>query len=246
MLKHRVLDSLASLYDISIRLKKIPSKDIISKISSLSVDPVTPFENRVLSFLTGSAQLEGATITEGETIELILKDIYPDKPAKDIQMVKNLNEAMKYVLNNLDEEITPEKIMELNKIIMFSFHSNAGKYKKSGNKIEGNPSFKTAPPIDVPKLILELCKSINNNLEILPNIGYFHNEFQRIHPFSDGNSRTTRMVVNWILLKNGLPLLIIKMGAFDEYMSLTKLSKKRDDKSLNQLLLELLWHESLQ
>ena len=79
----------------------------------------------------------------------------------------------------------------------------------------------------------------------MQRIGYIHNELQYIHPFPDGNSRTTRMIVNWILLKHRLPLLVLKMGVFDAYMSLTKLSKKRDDESLTDLLTKILVHEEL-
>lgn len=37
-----------------------------------------------------------------------------------------------------------------------------------------------------------------------------HVEFERIHPWADGNGRTGRMFMNWWRLKNGSPLLIIK------------------------------------
>jgi hypothetical protein len=53
------------------------------------------------------------------------------------------------------------------------------------------------------------------------------------------------MILNWILLKNKAPIAVIKMGCFDEYMSLTKLSKTRDDKKLTQLFHHILLHEEL-
>ncbi|MBU1199146.1 MAG: hypothetical protein KKF46_06690 [Nanoarchaeota archaeon] len=53
------------------------------------------------------------------------------------------------------------------------------------------------------------------------------------------------MVLNWILLKHRVPLLVIRMGCFDEYMNLTKLAKKRNDEKLTQLFYHLLLHESL-
>ncbi|MFH0752134.1 MAG: Fic family protein [archaeon] len=248
MLKHQVFDSLCKLHKIKLKIKTIDNPNLTEKILKIKTEPLNPFEKKTFSFLTGSVQLEGSTITEGDTEELLLHDIYPDKPAKDIQMVKNLNEALKYILDNKDSDITPEKIKEINKQTMFSLHANAGKYKITQNKIQGNPSFKTARPEEVSKLMQEFCdylRQIPTKEACLKKIGEIHNSLQRIHPFSDGNSRTTRMLLNWILIKHDLPIIILKMGIFDEYMSLTKLSSKRDDETLNSLFLEAITHENL-
>ena len=248
MLSHQIFDNLCELYGLELKIKPIEQINFIPKILKLKTEPINPFQKEIFSFLTGSAQLEGSTITEGDTEELLLHDIYPDKPAKDIQMVKNLNEALKYVLNNKDSDITPEKIKEINRHAMFSLHANAGEYKKNQNKIQGNPSFKTASPEEVPILMQEFCNSIRDitaKEDCLKKLGGIHNNLQRIHPFSDGNSRTTRMLLNWVLIKHDLPIIVLKMGSFNEYMSLTKLSNKRDDASLNNLFLEVLTHENL-
>ena len=248
LLQHRLLNLSADFHGLKSKLKKYQETDLTNRILKIKVLPLNPFGDKVFAFLTGSAQLEGSTITEGDTKELLLKDIYPDKPAKDIQMVKNLNEALKYIIQNKDEDITPERIMEINKSVMFSLHANAGKYKITQNRIQGNPDFKTARPAEVPSLMQGYCKdlsTIQDKESCLNNLGNLHNQLQRIHPFSDGNSRTTRMVLNWILMKHNLPIVVIKMGSFDEYMDLTKLSKKRDDEKLNQLFLELIVHENL-
>jgi len=247
MLKHRLLDWSGEFHGIEIVCKEIEKPLLTSKIVEYKVEPVNPFEDRVFSFLTGSAQLEGSTITEGDTRELLLRDVYPDKPSKDVQMVKNLNEALKFIIDNKDEEMTPESIREINKLVMFSLHANAGKYKVIQNRIQGNPSFKTARPEEVPGLVKGFCDElvkVEGKEDLLGKLGSIHNQLQRIHPFSDGNSRTTRMVLNWIIIKHNLPILVLKMGSFDEYMSLTKLSSMRDDENLNQLFMELVVHEN--
>ena len=162
-------------------------------------------------------------------------------------MVKNLNEALIYVLENIDSEITEEHIKKINYLVMFSMHRHAGKYKITQNKIQGNPDFKTVSPSKVPEYMNNFCSEIKKiNFEnCLDKLGLIHNEFQRIHPFADGNSRTTRMILNWLMMKNGFPLIILKMGSFDEYMNLTKLSKKRDDDELTQLFWNILIHEEI-
>ncbi len=248
MLKHQIFDSLCKLYGLELRIKPSTKIDLIPRILKLKTEPISPFRKEIFSFLTGSVQLEGSTMTEGDTEELLLHDIYPDKPAKDIQMIKNLNEALKYILDNKDQDLTPEKVKEINRRTMFSLHANAGEYKKNQNRIQGNPSFKTARPEEVSILMQDFCSSIRKittKETCLKELGEIHNKLQRIHPFSDGNSRTTRMLLNWMLIKHDLPIIVLKMGSFDEYMSLTKLSSIRDDEALNNLFLEIITHENL-
>ncbi|MCF7872471.1 Fic family protein [Candidatus Woesearchaeota archaeon] len=248
ILKHQLFESIKILYNIKQEFNTTKYINTFNEVKELKSEEINPFDDKVFEFLSGSAQLEGSTVTIGETKELILNDIYPEKPKKDIQMVKNLNEAMHYILEHINEDITEEHIKEINKIVLFSMHRNAGKYKTTHNKIQGNPDFKTSHPSKVSiemKSYCEKLKTINTKEKCLKEIGFIHNEIQHIHPFSDGNSRTTRMILNWILLKNKAPIIVIKMGCFDEYMSLTKLSKTRDDKKLTQLFHHTLLHEEL-
>ncbi|MFT4297838.1 MAG: Fic family protein, partial [Candidatus Woesearchaeota archaeon] len=247
MLKHQLINYIAELNKVKIEINN-NFQDVSKQVLGIEGEPINPFGDKIFEFLAGSAQLEGSTINAGETKDMILNDIYPDKPKKDIIMIKNLNEAMIYLIKNIESDITIEHIKELNKLIMFGLHKNAGEYKITQNKIQGNPSFKTASPREVAFLMNELCnklKKINSKEECLKKSGYIHNELQRIHPFSDGNSRTTRMVLNWLFLKYKLPILVLKMGSYDEYMNLTKLSDKRDDKKLTYLFEMLLLHECL-
>ena len=249
LLQHQLLKDILSFFEnkTNIPTPSFYFDEIKLKIKNLKGTPVNPFDEEIFSFLAGSAQLEGATISIGETRDLLINEIYPNKPQKDIQMVKNLNEALLYILENIDEEITEEHIKKINYLVMFSMHRNAGKYKVTQNKIQGNPNFKTVIPSKVPFYMTKYClklKEINQD-NCLNNLGFIHNEFQRIHPFADGNSRTTRMILNWMMLKNGFPIIVLKMGSFDEYMNLTKMSKKRNDKELTNFFWNILIHEQI-
>ena len=65
-------------------------------------------------------------------------------------------------------------------------------------------------PHDVPSLISELFYNMNEIQEPLIRAIYFHHELIRIHPFSDGNGRTTRIAKNWILMYNLYPPIFIR------------------------------------
>ena len=163
-------------------------------------------------------------------------------------MVMNMDEAMRYVIENLESETTAEHIKKINEKMLFSLHKGAGKYKKVQNRIAGNPSFKTTPPSLVGIEVEKFCckfNSISERIECRDILGEIHNDLQRIHPFPDGNSRTTRMMVNWLLAKWKFPILVLKTGSFDRYMSLTKLASKRADDELGLFLLHVILHEAL-
>lgn len=250
LLNHSIFDLLINLNDLDIKIeeKYLSYKDVKKELLKFPRKEINPFNIKIFEFLAGSAQLEGSTVSIGETVDLILKSIYPDKPSEDIQMVKNLNEAMNYVIENIDEDLSLDSLKELNKLCLFSLHKGAGCFKKTQNKIFGNPSFKTTSPKKVVFELEKFCKKFNEiktREDCLRNLGFIHNQHQRIHPFVDGNSRTTRLLVNWLLMKFKFPLLIIKVGAFEKYMSLTKLSTKRDDDNLRDFFLHLMVHEEL-
>src|SRR3989338_2144038 len=76
--------------------------------------------------------------------------------------------------------------------------------------------------------------------EILQFAAYFHNEFQHIHPFEDGNSRTTRLITFYLLQSLDVPIFDIPFGMLDEYVSLTKGSRKREDEKLFRSLQKII------
>ena len=54
----------------------------------------------------------------------------------------------------------------------------------------------------------------------------FHGFFEYLHPFRDGNGRLGRLMTNFILLKKGLPMLIIPVGKRTEYITALKMIRK--------------------
>lgn len=250
LLNHSMFNLIQEKYKIQEKIheKYLSYSEINRNLLKISKKEINPFGKEIFEFLAGSAQLEGSTVSIGETVDLILNAIYPDKPNEDIQMVKNLNEAMSHVIDNVNEELSLEHLKEINKLCLFSLHKGAGKFKKTQNKILGNPIFKTTSPERVVEELNKFCEEFNKiktRKECLKQLGFIHNQHQRIHPFIDGNSRTTRLLVTWLLMKFKFPILVIKVGAFEKYMNLTKLSSKRDDVNLRDFLLHLIFHEEI-
>ncbi len=123
------------------------------------------------------------------------------------------NEIIEYIKEK--RAITPDLIKRLHKLLMrgciddkrYSNGERAGEYKK-GDYITGDGIGSL--PEDVPRDIEELCDEINSfEGDVLVAAAYLHLAFESIHPFSDGNGRVGRTLLNYYLLINDYPPVVI-------------------------------------
>ena len=163
---------------------------------------------------------------------------------EDIQEVQNYQKALNQMLKDSSENkiLTKESILNYHFIAMQHNPEFAGKIRKVNVYIKGNRDFKVSSVKEIELKLDELLEKYNgfikkkNSLkEMLLFSSYFHNEFQYIHPFVDGNSRTTRLLAFHILRSQGIPIIDIPLGLLEGYLFSTKGAKKRDDKRLNQV-----------
>ena len=68
---------------------------------------------------------------------------------------------------------------------------------------------------------------------IFEKIAATHLEFERIHPFSDGNGRTGRLLINYELLRHDIPPVVIPK---DERTSYFDMLSSNDQQSLSRFL----------
>ncbi len=235
-----------SIYSNNNKYKEI--KNLFKKYKKLSRDisVLNLEEEQKLEFTSASTQLEGNTFTLKQTTDLIKEDIIPEhKKMREALEVRNYYTAVNYLLSNIKEPMSIQLILDFHRILIF----NIGKegIRTSNVSIKGNIFYKTTHFSKILPVLNELCNNINkfnsekhSIQEIVEFASYIHNEFQHIHPFEDGNSRTTRLIWNYILIKNEFPLINIYSNTRKEYLSVTKLARKRDDKKLNTFLLGII------
>ncbi len=204
-------------------------------------------EDLQISFIYHSLSLEGNPITLPETIKILQDKLIPaDLRAIDVEEIKNYQEAIRQMLKDTDERklLNIPSILEYHKIAMKHRISIAGAIRTIPVFINGNPEFKTTDPSKIKEELDKLIQNYNqfsnrrsiSFKETLNFAVYFHNEFQHIHPFEDGNSRTTRLITFYIFQQQDIPILDIPFGLLDEYLTNTKGSKKREDEKLSQTL----------
>ncbi len=200
-------------------LKRLDEK--LSRLNSFRPLPQSAVrklrEQFELEMTYNSNAIEGNSLTLKETFLLINEGLtIKGKPLKDHLEVKGHTEALEY-LYDLTAKDTPNPlservIREFNGIVMRSIDQEwAGRYRNS-NVIIGGATHTPPEAFEVPGLMQELFSWIKNdgrNLHPVELAAVFHHRLVHIHPFFDGNGRTTRLAMNVILLKAGFPLVVI-------------------------------------
>jgi Fic family protein len=122
-------------------------------------------------------------------------------------------------LMQVREPLTEKHILKTHRLLMRSLNPEiAGKIRKVSVGIySGGVCIKTCPkPEEISNLMKEVLYKINSSLKFnaIPlekekMALECHIDFEKMHPFEDGNGRTGRLILNWQRKQMGLPLLIV-------------------------------------
>ncbi len=163
-----------------------------------------------------SNHIEGSRLTEDQTrliFETNTLNVGDGVPVDDVLETVHHFRAIDYVIDSADQVLTEDIIKELHCILKHDTKDSTldwfaiGDYKKRPNVVGGR---ETAKPKDVPVQMKKLLDEYNAKQDITVNdIIAFHAEFEKIHPFQDGNGRVGRLVaLKECLRHNVVPFLI--------------------------------------
>lgn len=189
----------------------------------------------LLSLTYNSNRIEGSTLTEKETAAIIFDNqTIPDKSMVEHLEAKNHQTAMERMFEALlgkrilDEDL----ILELHRILMNGILPDAGFYRRHAVRIVG-ANVPTANYLKIPDLMPTLIHLINSKTDdTIGNIAKVHSDFERIHPFTDGNGRIGRLMMNFQLLKANLAPALIAQSDRQKYFTVLNTSQIKEDSSL--------------
>lgn len=203
-----------------------------------------------VNFAYNSNKMEGSRLTSEQTEAIFdTSSFFPKSDdlikLDDLIEMKNHFKLFDYMLDHVDEWLTKEMIIEMNKIL------------KRGTSDEENPryhvgGFKIVPNIigivnvistTAPEKVEEELENLLTEYHAKENITLediidFHVKFERIHPFGDGNGRVGRMIMFKECLRNN----IIPFIVFDEDKPYYMRGLKEYDKD-KMFLIDTIKHE---
>jgi len=202
--------SLELLKEKKVSLKKyaIKHRNILKEI----LDNPDIKNQLILKLTYNSNSIEGSTLTEPDTAAIIFDNVaLPDKSLTEHLEAKNHQTALDYLFNYLYQglKINENLVLKLHSILMNGVRPDAGLYRRHPVRIVG-ANLPTANYLRIPDFVPEvIAKATRKTDDPVAVCAAVHSRFEQIHPFSDGNGRVGRLLMNAMFLQANLPPAII-------------------------------------
>jgi len=222
---------------LSLNLQKVLNEIDEIKFKIDAIKPLNELQLKRLNeyFFTNytfeSNKIEGNTLTLQETALIIKEGLtIGGKSVREHLEAINHSEAVNFIndIASKNKHLNERTIKDLHYLILKSIETtHAGKYRSVEVRISGSEHL---PPtfFDVPFKMQELInyyQQHNKNLHPVILAADMHQILVGIHPFIDGNGRTSRLLMNLILLQNGYYIANIK-GSLASRLSYYKALEK--------------------
>ena len=228
-------------------LDRILEKQKIYSQGKTKIDAVTlssyekDFE---LTFTHNSTAIEGNTLTLMET-KLVLEDgiSIGGKQLREIYEVVNHKKAYRYVKKCIAEgKVLDEHIVKDIHAILTENIMVGGVYRNQEVRISGaghTPPAGNDMYVQIKNFYADLAWK-KESMDPVAYAAWTHAEFVRIHPFIDGNGRTSRLLMNYQLMAAGfLPVSIEKENRLDYYNALETYAVQNNLELFTELIAEL-------
>ena len=201
-------------------------------------------KNFIVDFAFNTTSIEGNTITLEQAQKLLMENLTPkDKMLREIYDLQNTEKVFMNLFSNTKREITHELICEIHDSLLENIDMRKGYRLQDVRVFKSNFDSTPGPFVKTDMgLLLKWYNENKNKLHPFVLAVIFHHKIEKIHPFMDGNGRTGRMLMNYILLKNNYPPLIIRKVNRSKYLAvlheadvvpITKIQKKEYSKLMD-------------
>ena len=184
-----------------------------------------------------STAIEGNTLSQDETASILLNGyISKQMNEREFYEVRNYKDLMPIFIDALKENkrLDSTLIKEFHSIVMKDLLYNKGEFKNIQNVIVGS-ALETAKPYLVPTKIKDLSDNLyfkfdkaTSDDDKLQAILESHIEFEKIHPFSDGNGRIGRILIIYSCLEQNLVPIIIPKEQKGRYINILRTNNIKD------------------
>ncbi len=161
-----------------------------------------------------SNAIENSTLSLEETERILLEQMLSrNVSVREVFEAKNLARVTEYKRNKVkDSELSNDLILLFHQMLMGGIDDSiAGRFRRRGEYVRVGAHIAPAPE-QVDRMMGDILVEYSSDLDsyFSDKMARFHLDFEVIHPFCDGNGRIGRVLINYQLLKLGLPRVIIR------------------------------------
>ena len=199
---------------MQLRERIAAKKAELEKLRPLSPETVAALDAWYDVELTYTSNaIEGNTLTRNETAIILEKGItVSGKPLKDHLEAAGHGEALAYV-RDLATTVTPvseSDIRNIHRLVLQKVDpEEAGRYSRHQRMIAGS-SMVLPSPAEIPALMGDFGRWLASAPPTPETAFDAHEKLVTIHPFSDGNGRTARLLMNLLLLRQRYPAVVVR------------------------------------
>ncbi len=200
-------------------------KEYNSELAKLStLEKKKQFQEFMIRYTYDSSKLSGVDVTLRQTY-LILKDGIIPKDFKNLKTIKEIENHEKGVvaITTHSGKLDLNFLKKIHKTLFSGVDDSiVGKLRSElkRNVRIGGTTFVPPKWDQVDKelnLFFNWYSSVNRKLHVIELAALIHLKIISIQPFSDGNSRLSRLIMNWVLWKRKYPLIDIKIEDLETY-----------------------------
>lgn len=197
-----------------------------SEISSYEQD----FE---IAYVQGTTSIEGNTLTRRQTADLLTEGIAPhSKSLREINEVQNFRQVIQY-RRHYRGKVSADFVRTLHSMIMANIDfESTGQFRRIDDVAITGCDLKVTPSAlirsELEAGISSFYRRLKQGYHPFEEAVLFHYKFEMIHPFTDGNGRVGREILNYMLMRSKFPRLLFPGRNRKEYLDSLR-AGNRDD-----------------
>lgn len=192
-------------------------------------------EDFVVRFTYNSNAIEGNRLSLRETSMILTENIIPaGATPNDYNEVINSKDCHEF-MKGYDGEFNQKFLLKIHELLTKNTNCEIkGSYRDHEVRISGSdwvpPSHEKVK--GEMRKVFQWYYAARKKLHPVELGAILHNKLVRIHPFADGNGRTSRVVMNWILMKNKFPMFYIELREKIKYYESIEEGDKGNDEAI--------------
>lgn len=222
-----------------------------SVLGFLTVNEVQAYEDQFeISYIQGTTSIEGNTLTLSEVQNLLVHDVMPAaKSLREINEVQNFKKVVAY-RTSYRWKVTQALVKHVHSLVMDNIdRESAGLFRRrddlgiAGCDLQVTPSAEISHELD--DAIAEYYQALRSGKHPFEQAIRFHYKFEMIHPFTDGNGRVGREILNYMLTRARYPRLLFLGKDRSRYLDALKCGNNDDFSGLVDTFAELIVDQRL-